>query len=89
MYIKRENLRVTRQELKGLEDALPHGAKKKIAEHLDLHRNSVDKVFQGVWDNEEMIEAACTLIMGESLSTKKKRIMIAEVLREYAPNSLN
>ncbi|MEQ9006957.1 MAG: hypothetical protein RLN88_04110 [Ekhidna sp.] len=83
MYIKRNNLTIDLTELKRLEEALPYGAKAEIARITGLHRNSVDKVFAGEWNSEDVIDAACALIRRESNSTKKKRILIHETLRDY------
>jgi hypothetical protein len=63
MYIKMiEPTKVDRIKLGALKASLPHGALTRIAKELGLTRHSVEKVFAGRWENEEVLDKAIEIL---------------------------
>jgi DNA-binding transcriptional regulator YhcF (GntR family) len=65
MYTEKR-INISKDELQWLSKNLPFGAKAQLATHLNLHRNTITRVFQGKELNEDVIEAACEMVVKRS-----------------------
>lgn len=76
MYIKMtEQDKVDPIKLKALKLRLPHGTISQIARELSLSRESVNKVFDGKWENDQVLDMAIEILenrKGKTAHTEKR-----------------
>lgn len=77
-----DNLKLSESKLKDLKRKLPHGTISRIAEELGIHRNNVDMVFKGKFENQKVIDMAL-----EILEEKKAQIKAIESKIDQVINS--
>lgn len=68
MYKNMVKKEMTKNELQELENLLPHGAKQEIINETGLSRKTIDRFFDGTW-NERIYKAISNYI--EELKTKE------------------
>jgi hypothetical protein len=82
MYIKMiEATKIDPLKLRALKASLPHGAITRIANELSLTPHSVDKVFKGRWDNEQVINRAVEILEEAKAKKVEREALIDRALK--------
>lgn len=77
-----EQTKISKSKLDALKLSLPHGSLIKIARELGLDRRTVDDVFRGKFDNEDVIDRAIEIV-----EAAKQRKIAREARIDQALNS--
>lgn len=56
---------MNKENLKSLKNLLPHGSIKKIAHQTNMSEQSVSKVLEGYWSNDNILKVAVALLQKE------------------------
>ena len=81
MYIKMIGQdKITQDKLDALKLKLPHGGLTRIANDLNITRHSVEKVFAGKWENDQVIDKAIEIIEERRRQVEEREARIDQAL---------